>query len=107
MIISEADGTERHRFVGFLPADDFLAQLQLGLAKAAFSRGQFEPARRAFEAVVEQYPQSDAAPEGIYWAGVSSYKATGKPEFLKQAGAKLKEKYPQSEWAKKGSVWVL
>ena len=27
LIIAEPDGTERYRFSGFLPADDFLAQL--------------------------------------------------------------------------------
>jgi hypothetical protein len=53
LILTEADGTERHRVVGFLPADDFLAQLYLGLAKAAFSRGQFVEAEAAFEMVVQ------------------------------------------------------
>ncbi len=106
LIVAEPDGTERHRSVGFLAADDLLAQLQLGLAKAAFSRAQFEEAQRAFQAVVEHYPRADAAPEALYWQFVSAYKATGKPEFLKQAGTELREKYPQTEWAKKASVWA-
>lgn len=49
LIAAEADGTGRHRYVGFLLADDFLAQLELGLAKAAFSRGGYSDAQRAFE----------------------------------------------------------
>lgn len=106
VIVAEADGTERHRYVGYLPADDFLAQLQLGLGKAAFSRGQFEDAGRAFRAVVEKHAQTEAAPEALYWSAVSGYKATGKPELLKQGGQALRDKYPQSDWAKKGSVWV-
>ncbi len=106
LIVAEADGTERHRVVGFLPADDLVAQLQLGLAKAAFSRGKFQDAQRGFEGVANSYSKTDAAPEAVYWTAVSAYKATGKPEFLKQGGAKLREKYPQSEWAKKASVWV-
>ncbi len=106
LIVVEPDGTERYRFSGFLPVDDFLAQLQLGLAKTAFSRGQFDEAQRAFEGVVSQHPKSDAAPEAVYWSVVSSYKATGKPEHLKQGGERLRKHYPQSEWAKKGSVWV-
>lgn len=44
LILAEPDGTERHRLAGYLPADDFLAQLQLGLARAAFSRGRFKEA---------------------------------------------------------------
>jgi hypothetical protein len=106
VIITEPDGTERFRFSGFLPAQDYLAQLQLGLAKAAFSRQQFDEAQREFETVASEYSQSDAAPEAVYWAGVSNYKRTGKPDSLKQAGQKLQEKYPDGEWAKKASVWL-
>ncbi len=106
VILAEADGTERHRLIGYLPADDFLAQLQLGLAKAAFSRGRFDQAKSLFEAVVKQYPQTEAAPEAVYWSAVSAYKASNNPEFLKKGGIQLKEKWPQSEWAKKSSVWV-
>lgn len=105
-IVAEADGTERHRLVGFLPVDDFLAQLYLGLAKAALGRGRFEEAQRAFETVASQYPATDAAPEAVYWSAVSAYKGSHNPEFLKKAGAELQDKYPQSEWAKKSSVWT-
>ena len=105
-IVAEPDGTERHRIEGFLPADDFLAQLHLGLAKAAFSRGQFDDARQRFEAIVSRYSKTDAAPEALYWSAVSAYKATGDANPLKHGGQKLKEEYPQTEWAKKGSVWL-
>ncbi len=62
IIVAEADGTERHRYVGYLPAEDFLAQLELGLAKAAFSRGQFDKAQRAFRDLASRYPKAEAAP---------------------------------------------
>jgi TolA-binding protein len=106
MIVAESDGTERYRFEGYMPAEDYLAHLQLGLAKAAFSRGQFGDAARAFRAVVDRYPKSEVAPEAVYWAAASAYKSSGKPEALAQGGTELREKYPQSLWAKRGSVWV-
>lgn len=106
VILAEPDGTERFRFSGFLPAQDYLAQLKLGLGKAAFSRQQFQEAQREFEAVAREYPKSDATPEAIYWSGVSEYKRTGKPDPLKHAGQKLRDEYPGSEWAKKASVWL-
>lgn len=106
MILAEPDGTERYRFSGFLPTDDFLAELQLGLGRAAFSRGQFKDAETDFNAVVHDHAQSVAVPEAIYWRGVSAYKATNNPEPLKRAGETLREKYPASEWAKKSSVWL-
>ena len=89
-----------------MPADDFVSQLHLGLAKAAFSRGEFAEAERAFQAVASGHSKSDAAPQAIYWAAVSSYKASGKPDALGKAAAELKQKYPQSDWTTKGSVWL-
>jgi hypothetical protein len=106
VIITEPDGTERHRSVGYLPADDFLAELQLGLAKAAFSRGEYNKSQQAYDSIVQQHPRTETAPEALYWSAVSAYKATGNGEFLTQGGKQLQNKYPQSDWAKKGSVWV-
>ncbi|MGH9326431.1 MAG: tetratricopeptide repeat protein [Terriglobia bacterium] len=106
VIVSEPDGTERYRFSGFLPADDFLAELRLGLAKAAFSRGEYDAAAKGFRETLEKYPQSGVAAEAMYWAGASDYKATGKPDHLREAGQQLQARFPDSPWAKKGSVWV-
>jgi hypothetical protein len=33
MIVADSDGTERYRFEGYLPAEDFVAQLALGIGK--------------------------------------------------------------------------
>jgi TolA-binding protein len=101
------DGTpkERHRVEGFLPKNDFASQLELGLAKAAFGRGAFGEAERAFEDVLQKYPDTDAAPEAQYWAGVSRYKASGDPQALKDITKRFKERYADSTWAKKASVW--
>ena len=46
MTVAEPDGTERYRFEGYLPPEDFLAHLALGLAKAAFARGSGESVSR-------------------------------------------------------------
>jgi len=102
----DSEGKEQHRFEGFLPIDDFLAQLQLGLAKMAFSHGQFSEAEKRFRAVVEQFPKSDAAPEALYWAGVSKYKATNDGAALTETGQQFQSRYKDTVWAKKASVWV-
>jgi hypothetical protein len=105
ILILDEDGTERHRIEGFLPVDDFLAQVRLGLAKSAFQRGGFEEAGRRFGEVVAEHPQSDAAPEALYWAGVSRYKGTGDAGALGQTAQAFTTKYTDSAWAKKASVW--
>jgi Tetratricopeptide repeat len=105
ILILDEDGVERHRIEGFLPVDDFLAQLKLGLAKSAFQRGAFEDAERRFRELVAEHPQSEPAPEALYWAGVSRYKGKGDASALADTARAFSAKYTDSAWAKKASVW--
>ncbi len=105
-LILDSEGVERHRMEGFFPVEDFLSQLELSLAKLAFQKRQYPEAEKRFRSMCQTYPTSGAAPEACYWAGVSAYKATNKPETLAAAAKLLKEKYPDSEWTRKASVWV-
>jgi len=105
ILILDSEGSERHRIEGFLPNDDFLAQLHLGLAHAAFTAGKFEQAGERFDTVVRDLPGSDAAAEAQYWAGVSRYKATGDGAALKATADAFKERYRDTTWAKKASIW--
>ena len=105
ILIIDPSGTERHRIEGFLPADDFLSQLTLGLAHSAFARGAFADAERWYRQVVETYPATEAAPEALYWAGVSRYKATGDASALGETAAAFTKRYQETSWAKKSSVW--
>ncbi len=101
----DKSGRERHRVEGFLPVDDFLAQLALGLAHAAFAAGDYATAAQRFDEVSSRYPASDAAPEAVYWAGVSRYKGTGDAAALKDTAQRFTERFQDTSWAKKASVW--
>ena len=103
--LCEADGTERHRFVGFYALDEFMAQLVLGVAKAAFGRRSFEEALHAFEKLAADYPHTDAAPEAVYWATASAYRVTGDGEYFHKGAEELQRRYPHSIWTKKAIVW--
>ncbi len=104
-LIVDSDGNERHRIEGFLPADDFLAQLSLGLARSAFARGSFKEAEPLFREIVDKYPNTDAAPEALYWAGVSRYKSNGDAAALGETAQAFSTRYTGTSWAKKASVW--
>src|ERR1041385_927847 len=106
ILVLDPDGTERYRIEGFLPVDDFLAQLELGLAKRDFAHERWPDAERRFREVCQVRPSTSAAAEACYWAGVSSYKATNKPEPLGETAQLLRDRFPQSEWTKKASVWL-
>ena len=106
ILIADSTGAERHRIEGFLPADDFLGQLALGVAKAAFARQDYATAERLYRDVVERFPDTDAAAEAQYWTGVSRYRATNDAAALKATAQAFTQRYQDSTWAKKASVWT-
>lgn len=105
ILVLDADGVEHHRIEGFLPVEDFLAQVMLGRARLAFDQQQWADAERRFKEIGERFPQSDAAPEALYWAGVAPYKATGDPASLQATAQAFTQRYRDTPWAKKASVW--
>jgi tetratricopeptide (TPR) repeat protein len=105
VLLLDSQGTEHARIEGFLPADDFLAQLMLGRARIAFDAGEWAEAERRFREIAERLPNTDAAAEALYWAGVAPYKASGNPASLKATAEAFTKRYQNSPWAKKASVW--
>jgi len=105
ILIVDPSGAERHRIEGFLPVDELLAQLALGLGHSAFARQEFGEAERRLREVVERYPDTSAAPEALYWAGVARYKATNDATALGATAGAFARQYQDSVWAKKASVW--
>ena len=101
----DANGVERHRIEGFLPTEEFLSQLMLGRAQIAFNEQQWDEAERRFREIVEKFPDTDAAPEALYWAGVAPYKGSHDASSLKKTAAAFKDRYQDTTWAKKASVW--
>ena len=106
VLLIDEGGEERYRIEGFLPVDDFLAQLESGLGRAAFARSDFADAERWFRAVVDEHPKTDAAPEALYWTGVARYKATGDASALADTYNQFQTRYKDTSWATKASVWV-
>jgi TolA-binding protein len=106
VIVLDSNGVERHRVEGFLEADDFLAQLELGAAKVAFANNDFAASEQRFRELVDQLPKTDAAAEALYWAGVSKYKGSGDAGALGATAKAFTERYTDSSWAKKSKIWA-
>jgi hypothetical protein len=106
ILVLDPKGEERHRIEGFLPAEDLIPQLVLGAGHAAFAQGDFAAAETRFREVVDTHPDSDSAPEALYWAGVSRYKATDDAAVLADTARQFRERYRDTPWAKKASVWA-
>lgn len=105
LMVLDPDGVERHRFEGFLPPADFLSQLELGLAKAAFARERWREAEDRYRRIAREFPDTDAAPEALYWAGVARYKASGDAAALADTAQAFRTRYSGTSWAKRASVW--
>jgi len=105
ILLVDPEGTEKHRLEGFLPKEDFLGQLTLGLGHSAFAHGDFAGARRWYDDVLERYPDTEAAPEAQYWTGVSEYKETGDAAALAATARRFTDRYSDTSWAKKSAVW--
>ena len=102
----DPQGKERFRIEGYLPKSEFRAQLELGLARIAFMHKQWAEAERRYTEVAERYPKTVAAPEAVYWRGISRYKGTNDHTALGEVGKELKEKYRESLSTLKSSIWL-
>ena len=106
MLIIASGGKERWRIEGYLPKNEFRAQLELGLARISFMDKQWTDAEQKYAQVIEQYPETVAAPEAVYWRGISQYKKTNDHTVLGEVAQELGAKYPESVWAQKAIVWA-
>jgi TolA-binding protein len=77
----------------------------VGLGHAAFKRQDWSEAERLFQSVVGDFPETEAAPQALYWAGVSRYKGTKDGKALAETANAFAGRYADSSWAKKASVW--
>jgi TolA-binding protein len=102
----DSNGEEFYRVEGFLPLDDFLAQLMLGRAHMDFKQAKWAEAEKRFREIVDKLPKAEAAPEAMYWAGVSRYKGTQDATALKETAKSFTQRYKDSSWAKKASIWA-
>ena len=99
------DGREQYRIEGFLPADEFLGHLHLGLGYVAAGEKDWTAAESHFATAAEQYANTSAGPEGMYWRGVSRYSATHDGNELRALARAFETRYSDTEWAKRASVW--
>ena len=107
VIVLDEDGKEHSRTVGFLPPEEFVASLLLGITKVYFDLNRLSEALTNAEKCIADYPKSRATPEAIYLQGVAGYKSTHDPKHLKATYQRLHAEYPASEWAERAQPYSL
>jgi TolA-binding protein len=105
VVILNSEGLERFRIEGFLPPREFHAQLKLALARIVAMRKRWADAEPLYASIVEQFADTAAAPEALYWRGVAAYQGRRDHTALVAMAAEMKQRYPIGEWAIKAAVW--
>jgi len=107
LIILDAQGKEHQRTIGFLPPEELIPSLLLGIAKVHFNQERLSEALATLEKIISEYPKSGSAPEAIYLRGVCAFKNTHNPKHLKEAYESLQTHYPSSEWTQRAFPYRL
>lgn len=104
-LIQDAEGKVHRKLVGFIPTDDFLAQLQFAKGILFFEKYRHDEAMKWFTAVIEEHPDSGVSPEAVFFLGVTEYKKTHDAGALRRVYDTLSSKHPQSEWARRAQPY--
>ncbi|HJV67027.1 MAG TPA: thioredoxin fold domain-containing protein [Geomonas sp.] len=107
IIVLDFYGREHQRTVGFLPPEEVVASLLLGIGKSALDNDQYNEAVLQFNTLLNGYPLSAAAPEAVYLRGVSRFKSSHSASALKECCQQLSTQYPDSDWAKRAQPFSL
>lgn len=104
VVVGDETGKAHYRIEGYLPPEDLIAQLALGLGRYHIDRQQYAQAIHHFEEVAQRHSGADAGAQALYWLGVANYKHAKDPAQLRPSWERLMRDYPNSEWAKRANV---
>ena len=99
--IFEQDGNELYRWNGYLPPEEFAAQLLVAIGQARLRRKEFAAAQDLFAEALRRFPTAFVAPEAQYFLAVSGYRASGESSQLLKGWHRLETRYPNTEWVAK------
>ncbi|MGH9451574.1 MAG: thioredoxin fold domain-containing protein [Terriglobales bacterium] len=105
VMVLDTDGKERYRFEGYLPAADFLAQLDFGRGRVAFAHKRWDDAAREFNSAADRDPKCEFAAQASYWAAVAHFQKTHDGTFLKEWSKKVRAEFPTTTWAKRALAY--
>jgi hypothetical protein len=98
VLLADANGNVYFRIEGFLPPDDFLSRLSMGV-------GAFEcqleepPPDEHVDAVQTTGGGSDVAAQALYWQATARFRRTGDTQRLRSDWQAIAAGFPRSVWA--------
>ena len=101
LVLLDRPGKALHRSVGVLAPEDFVAFVQLGLAKLKVEQAELESAMDILQGLFKNHPASPSVAEAIVVRGRCRYRYTHDPRHLKEAHEQLRSDFPRSEWVRR------
>jgi len=101
LVLLDRPGREVHRSEGFLSPGDFLAFVQLGLAKLKYERAELESAMDLLQGLFKNHPESPSLAEAVVVRGRCRYRYTHDPRHLREAHEQLRSDFPGSGWVRR------
>src|SRR5437660_9247871 len=83
VVVADDRGRVHYRVEGYLPPQEFVARLSLGVGRFLLDGKRFADAAGRFEGVVARHPGTPQAAEALYWLGVARYKEARDPARLR------------------------
>ncbi|MBI5568422.1 MAG: tetratricopeptide repeat protein [Desulfomonile tiedjei] len=105
LILLDDQGNEVYRNEGFLPPERLVPALMLGMGKVNLESANYDKAISHFKDLVSRYPQSEEAPEAVYFQGVARFRTTKDLKAMKEAYETLSKQYPNSSWTRKAQPY--
>lgn len=105
LIFADAKRRELRRYVGWLPAESFRAELAFVRGQHAMNHAEFGPAAERFQSIADDFPEAEIAPEALYWHGIAAF-LQGQRDMAALAASwkRLARDYPGHRWATHASV---
>lgn len=101
------DGYELYRSDGFLPPPEFISRVLVAYAMGYLRLKRFDDAEKIYVDVLKRYSTTYAAPEALYYLGVTRYRRNPDGDDLLTQWANLRGRYPMSEYRVKQSFKEL
>lgn len=105
-LFHDTAGKVHRKLVGYLPTDDFLAQMVFAKGMIYFEKARNEEAAKWFQRVVSEHPSAGVAPEAVFFLGVAGYKKTHEAIYLRRTHDTLMKLYPASQWTRRANPYA-
>ncbi|HLI50225.1 MAG TPA: thioredoxin family protein [Thermomicrobiaceae bacterium] len=99
ILFADRRGTVHHRSLNFLPPDLFLILLDLGEAIVDLYWSRHDHAIAMLGNAYDGAPDSQFAPELLYWLGIAGYLKTHGDDDMYRPWNLLRQRFPDSIWS--------